>query len=269
MSSYWAKRAAKTQERLTKKNVLQTEKQLAKYYASTMEKTVDSFINTYEKIFHNITEGKNVTPADLYKLDKYWKMQAQLEVELQRLGDKQSVLFLQRFRDQYLEVYQSLEIAGIDSTSFFNTLDKRMAEEMIKQVWCADGKSWSERIWTNISRLKQTLNDELVACVVSGKTTRDLKQILQKRFKVSYSQANMIARTEMAHIQTQAAQQRYKDYGLEYYEILGNDDDTCGNHSIDCHKMDGKKFLLSEMQAGVNAPPFHPNCKCCITPVIN
>ena len=76
-------------------------------------------------------------------------------------------------------------------------------------------------------------------------------------------------RTEIAHIQTVAAAQRYKDYGIAEYEILGNDDDSCGNHGIDCHKLDGKRFKYSEMITGVNAPPFHPNCKCSIIPVIN
>lgn len=268
VNEYWAKRQAKTQDRLTQKNIVQTEKQLAKYYASTMEKIVGEFVKTYEKIFNNTIEGKEITPADLYKLDKYWQMQTQLEAELQKLGQKQSVLFLKKFQEQYKEVYESLKIMGIDSTSFFNPLDKQNIEQMIQQIWCADNKSWSDRIWVNMGKLKQTLNEELVACVVAGKSPRELKQMLQHRFNVSYSQANTIVRTEMAHIQTQAAQQRYKDYGLQYYEILGNDDDTCHNHSVDCHKMDGKRFLLNAMQSGVNAPPFHPNCRCCIVPVV-
>jgi SPP1 gp7 family putative phage head morphogenesis protein len=72
----------------------------------------------------------------------------------------------------------------------------------------------------------------------------------------------------MAHIQTQAAKQRYQDYGLTEYEILGNDDDSCGGGKVDCHELNGKKFKYSEMVVGKNAPPFHPNCKCCIVPVV-
>ena len=30
----------------------------------------------------------------------------------------------------------------------------------------------------------------------------------------------------------------------------------------------GKRYLLATMQAGENAPPFHPNCRCTILPVV-
>ena len=124
------------------------------------------------------------------------------------------------------------------------------------------------RIWTNNNRLLETLNEQLIHCVASGKKTTELKNLLQERFGVSYSTANRLVRTELAQIQTQAAKQRYVDYGLKEYEILGNDDDSCGNHSVDCHEMNGKRFYYADMVIGKNAPPFHPNCKCCIVPVI-
>ena len=115
----------------------------------------------------------------------------------------------------------------------------------------------------------ERLNEQLLNTVITGKKTTELKNLLQERFGVSYSRANTLVRTELAHIQTEAAKKRYEDYGLEQYEILGNDDDTCGNHSVDCHEMDGKVFYYHEMSVGKNAPPFHPNCKCCIVPVVN
>jgi SPP1 gp7 family putative phage head morphogenesis protein len=108
----------------------------------------------------------------------------------------------------------------------------------------------------------------LITCITTGKKPSELKKILERDFGVAYNRADTLVRTEMAHIQTQAAKQRYEDYGLRYYEFLGNDDDTCGNHSPDCHELDGERFLFSEMKIGVNAPPIHPNCKCAIIPVV-
>jgi hypothetical protein len=77
---------------------------------------------------------------------------------------------------------------------------------MINRVWVADGKSWSERVWDNTEKLQQTLNDNLVHCLVAGKKTTDLKNLLQEQFNVSYNRADSLVRTEIAHIQTQAAQ---------------------------------------------------------------
>lgn len=263
--SYWAERVVKAQEKLTNKSVRQTEAQLKKYYSSTMKKVLDDFEQTYNKLLLSIEEGKQPTPADLYKLDKYWQMQAQLRKELLKLGDRQAVLLSKNFELHFFDVYYSF---GIPGESAYSTISTEAAQQMINQIWCADGKSWSNRVWENVNKLQEQLNEGLIDCVVSGRKPSELKKILQERFGVSYSRANTLIRTEMAHIQTQAAKQRYEDYGLTEYEILGNDDDSCGNHGVDCHELDGKRFLYAEMVAGKNAPPFHPNCKCCIVPVV-
>lgn len=263
--SYWAERQALAQDKLTSRNVRKTEKQLKEYYKRSMESVIGQFELTYNKLLSSMDEGRAPTPADLYKLDKYWQLQAQLRKELQALGDKQMVLLSKQFEVNFFEVYYSFAIPGSEA---FTTISVEAAQQMINQIWCADGKSWSQRIWENTARLQETLNEGLIECVVTGKKPTELKQKLQERFGVSYSRANTLIRTEMSHIQTQAAKQRYEDYGLTEYEILGNDDDSCGNHSVDCHAMHGKKFKYVEMVTGKNAPPFHPNCKCCIIPVV-
>lgn len=266
MSKYWAERQAKAQETLTNKSIRETEKQLVKYYSKSMKKIIGQFELIYNKIFSKLEKGEEITPADLYKLDSYWELQAQLRDELQKLGDKQTVLLSDRFEAQFFDIYNSI---AIPSATAFNKIDKAGARQMINQIWCADGKSWSSRVWVNTDKLQQALNDNLINCVVAGKKPSQLKRILQEQFNVSYRRADTLVRTEMAHIQTLSAKQRYQDYGLERYEILGNEDDSCGNHSgKDCHELNGKKFLYSEMSIGVNAPPFHPNCRCCIIPVI-
>lgn len=264
--NYWAERLVKSQEKMTNKNVRQTEKQLRNYYRRTMKDVLGQFESTYNKLLSTIEDGKTPTPADLYKLDTYWQMQGQLRRELQALGDKQYVLLSKNFELHFFDIYYSFAIPGEEA---FNTISTEGAKQMLAAIWCADGKTWSQRIWENIERLQETLNEGLIECVITGKKPTELKKQLQERFGVSYSRADTLVRTEMAHIQTQAAKQRYEDYGLKEYEILGNDDDTCGNHSVDCHEMDGKRFLYSEMTPGKNAPPFHPNCKCCIVPVVN
>lgn len=264
--NYWAKRQAKIQEQLTTKSQKQIEKQLSSYYATSAKRIMKDFESVYNKILLQQAEGKQVTPALLYQLDSYWNMLGQTREELQKLGEKTVALLTKQFEISFFDIYYSIAPVGMKA---FNTIDKAAANQLINAIWLADGKSFSQRIWTNTELLVNSLNEQLISCVATGRSTRDLKNMLQDRFGVSYSRANTLVRTELAHIQTVAAKQRYEDYGLKYYEILGNDDDSCGNHSVDCHDMDGKKFLYSEMNIGVNAPPFHPNCKCAIIPVID
>lgn len=263
--SYWAKRQAKIQEALVNKSEKKIKQQLSKYYGISARRAIENFERVYNKLLAQQADGKQATPADLYKLDSYWAAQAQLRNELQKLGEKQISLLTKQFEIMFFEVYYSIAPEGLQA---FNTIDAAAARQMINAIWCADGKDFSQRVWGNTERLIESLNEQLILTVATGAKTTNLKKQLQERFNVSYSRANTLVRTELAHIQTMAAKQRYEDYGLKYYEILGNDDDTCGQHSPDCHEMDGKKFLYTEMNVGVNAPPFHPNCRCAIIPVV-
>lgn len=258
MSNYWADRMAQSQTKLTSKTIKQVEAQLRKYYASTMKHTISSFENTYNKLLATVAADKIPTPADLYKLDTYWQMQGQLRAELRKLGEKQIVALSKAFELNFFEIYHSIALEGLEA---FNTIDTEAVQHMINQIWVADGKSWSARIWENTEKLLDTLNEELIACVATGKKSTDLKNALQERFGVSYSAADSLARTELAHIQTQAAQQRYKDYGIQEMEIWADEDER---RCEVCGKLHQKRIPI-----GAQAPiPAHPRCRCCIIPVV-
>lgn len=256
--SYWANRFSKAQTAITEKNLKQIEKQMAKYYATTSKRVIQDFENTYNKILAQQEEGKEITPADLYKLDKYWSMQGQLRQEMQKLGEKQVSLLTKIFETNFFEVYYSLNIEGLEA---FTTIDKAAVLQMINSIWVADGKTFSQRVWDNTSRLLATLNEELINCVVAGKKTTQLKNALMERFGVSYRRADTLARTELCHIQTQAAKQRYQDYGIQEVEVLVDPDDrTCEL----CKELMGKRFPTS----GTPPLPVHPNERCALVPVV-
>ena len=256
---YWEDRMAKAQANLYDKNRRDIDKMIRKYYQSMSRQVIEDFESTYDKLLATLRDGKQPTPADLYKLDKYWSMQTQLDQKLTRLGKKQIAALTRGFRTQFYDTYKVIKLDGLKT---FNTIDDGAVEQIINQIWCADGKSWSARIWDNLNALKQTLNEELIQTVVTGKKTSQLKQLLQERFNVSYSRADTLVRTELAHIQTQAAQQRYKDYGITEYEFYADPDErTCEV----CGKLHQKRFPIGS----VPKVPQHPNCRCTILPVID
>lgn len=257
-SDYWKERVAKAQTAILEKNNKEINAQLRKYYARAMERTIADFEHTYNKIGATMEAGKIPTPADLYKLDTYWKMQGNLRQELQKLGDRQISVMSKIFETNYFEIYYSFAWEGMEA---FSTLDTDAAKQIINQIWVADGKSWSARIWENTNLLAETLNEELINCVTTGKPASQLKKALMQRFNVSFSCADALARTELAHIQTEAAKKRYEDYGIEQVEIWADKDerrcDICG-------KLHMTKYLVGE-----RVPiPAHPRCRCCIVPVV-
>lgn len=258
MSQYWQDRETDALNKVSNKTIRQTEKQLTKYYSDVMTRTLADFEAVYNKILTTVGEGKEPTPADLYRLDTYWQHQAQVRAELNKLGEKQIALLSKQFELNFFDVYFAVGTVGEVA---FSTIDKPLVQQMINSVWCADGKSWSQRIWKNTELLAETLNEELIHCVASGKKPTELKKLLQNRFDVSYQNADMLVRTEIAHIQAQAALKRYEDAGVLEVQVWASEDERrCEN----CGKLHKKKYLITE-----HVPiPNHPNCRCNVVPVV-
>ena len=257
--NYWQERMANAQNAISTKTTKQIEKQLRKYYAAAAKRTIEDFESTYNKLLAQKADGKDITPADLYRLDKYWEAQRQLRQQLQKLGEKKISLLTKYFELNFFDIYHSIAIPGLKA---FNTIDNKLVNQLINSVWVADGRTFSQRVWNNIDRLVETLNEQLVYTVVTGKKTTELKNLLQERFNISYRRADTLVRTELAHIQTEAAKKRYEDYGIQYIEVLVDADDrTCD----ECKALIGKKFPIHA------APPLpvHPNDRCAIIPVID
>ena len=257
--NYWAKRTSDLLYKIEDKTIKSVNYQLQKYYGRATERVIRDFEAVYNKILNQVEDGKEPTPADLYKLDKYWEAQAQMRRELEKLGNRQIKLLSAAFETNFFEVYYGLALPG---EAAFNKVDKEVVNQLINGIWVADGKQWSQRVWDNTQRLAQTLNDELVHIVATGKKNTDLVKVLQERFDVSYRRAETLVRTEVAHVQTEAAKKRYQDYGIEYVEVLVDPDErTCEL----CKALIGKKWRTNETPP----LPVHPNERCCLVPVIN
>ena len=257
--SYWQERIKQAQDAMTNKSHKQIDKQMKKYYQQAAKRVIKDFESTYNKILAQVAEGKEPTPALLYRLDSYWQQQSALRNELNRLGERQVALLTKEFELNFFDVYYSIALEGERT---FSDIDKAAVRQMLQTTWVADGKNFSQRVWDNISRLLETLNEGLVECVATGKKTTELKHILQERFGVSYRRADTLVRTELVHIQTRAAEERYKSYGIKEVEVLVDPDDrTCDL----CRSLVGKRYPINA------APvlPLHPNERCCLVPVIN
>lgn len=258
-NNYWANRLTKSQALLFNRTRSQIDRRLRRYYKSLALQVIEDYEAVYNKLLATTLDGKQPTPADLYKLDKYWELQGNLRQRLRKLGEREISLLTKQFELTYFDTYYALEIDGL---SAYKTLDDSAIGQVINQIWCTDGKNWSQRIWQNTQLLQETLEEGLIHTVAAGKKPSFLKQALQERFNVSYNNADMIVRTELAHIQTQAAKQRYQDYGIQQLEVLADPDErTCEI----CGKLDGKRYSIND----VMPVPAHPRCRCCMVPVID
>lgn len=286
---YWKDREEEALKHYTK-NEQEYQKRLNEIYQSTLDncqKEIDSFFGKYAaKEGITIAEAKKrVSQLDIkayerkaekYVKDKDFSAKANEEMRLYNLTMKVNRL-------EMLKANIGLElIAGHDELDKYMSgiLKGRTMEELQRQAGIL-GKTvsnaaqkanaivnasfrnanFSDRIWMYQDELKNDIGKLLTSGLIQGKNPRTLAKDLKARFGVSTSNAERLMRTELARVQTEAQKQSYQRNGWGKYEFIVNR----GCCPI-CEALDGKHFSVDKMQAGFNAPPMHPNCRCATAP---
>ena len=256
--TYWTGRMMRAQ-RYTDQNIEELEKQYAKIYQNAHSEVQKQFqLLVYRKSHPEDSPKGKFTRTDLYNMERYKFAEAQLELIVNKMSDE----LREKTKEFLQKEYETTSKAFNSSSVMFHTIDERKLDTIINEVWCADGKNWSERIWTSEIKLKSKLQEVLMECVLKGYSASKASKILQEEFGVSRSNANRLARTELAHIETVAAQDRYKEYGITKWQVLVSEDEkTCPR----CASMEGAIFPIDSTPP----VPFHPNCRCCMIPVVD
>ena len=136
-------------------------------------------------------------------------------------------------------------------------------KELVKTPF--NGYNYSQQLWGNTDNLVKDLKKVLKTGFVRGDHPRTMARDLAQRYKVANSRAETLVRTDGTMIVNRSAIQRYKDAGLKYYRILVHLDNRTTEICKRIHAED-KRYLIDEMQVGVNAPPFHFGCRSGVMP---
>lgn len=121
--------------------------------------------------------------------------------------------------------------------------------------------TWSSRVWERQNELRNIVKKGVADTVLRGKGTNVLINNLKKEFDVSYSYARRLAVTESARVYSEAQKSNYETNGVEEFEVM-----TELKACHICQPFNGKIFKVSELVPALNAPPFHPNCRCTTVP---
>lgn len=124
-----------------------------------------------------------------------------------------------------------------------------------------NGASWSSRVWKRQNELRDIVKKGVADTVLRGKGTNVLINNLRKEFDVSYGYARRLAVTESARVYSEAQSANYEANGVEWFEVM-----TELKACPICQPFNGKIFKVSELVPALNAPPFHPNCRCTTVP---
>lgn len=276
-AEYWKKRAEANMDRV-QEGAEQRLARLGRAYRQAAQELTDEvkrILGTYAKRFDLTPEEAAAAlqePFDEesraygYRVSRAEALKAAIQERMNRLGVQVERETAAQREWTASKSYQSARKMVQDMTGGLvnhATPDLRGMLQAMDTVWA--GGNYSARIWKNTERLAETLSSEIEAAFLSGKSVRRMADTIMDRFGVGYRAAECLMRTETSYVQNQTAAKSYEDAGCTEYEILtASDRRTCRR----CAAQNGRRYLFTEMQAGENAPPFHPNCRCTILPVV-
>ena len=198
---------------LLNKSIDELEKVLQSEYLRLSDKLVSYLLDLYVQI---IAEEVPLH-SHLYSFNKYYEMLNKVQSELASLGIKENRLFDERLVKLYKE---NCEIIG-KQFSLANDIRTKDVLSIVKTDWVGDGENYSDRIWKDKRRLAETIQEELVECVSTGKSPDKFTKVLMERFNVSYNNARRLARTEMSHTYNQSEHLEVVDFMVERFVWFG------------------------------------------------
>lgn len=199
------------------------------------------------------------------RISRLQALQAQVELRMMELfGSQRDVLrdhLQERYTDTYYRtVYTVSQQMNVAST--FARIDPQTVEKILAVPWL--GSEFSSRIWADKDKLLRELTQTLSRGLVRGDSLDRMTKEFTQRMGVSESRAATLIHTESAHMAAEAAEQGYRETGVQSYRFeAALDLKTCAV----CGALDQREFPLAEHETGINYPPLHPRCRCTTVPV--
>lgn len=242
--AYWESRM----DNALKLSAKQIQKPLKKLY----QKSFSNIKNELLDIWLDMQADEGISQSALYQKNRMANLQALLAKELQKLGTKNIELMQLGLYHVGVQGFQDMSnFLGVSGS--FSFLDEQVAKEIITQNY--KGATFSERIWKDMDKLRQQIEDGVVKSALQGKDVRKVAWEIQDRMNVSFSSAKRITVTETGRVFNESCRKKAADNGYKTYSILV-ESDACE----DCvTAFTGKHFDINE-----SVLPLHPHCKCCM-----
>lgn len=296
---YWAKRADERERYWYRKTQETIEKELARYYASSLDEIQKDIQALYGRFARDntlsMTDARKLLQGQefrkwRYSIDTYvkkinggetgllkelntlamrsWisrldKLYSDTVMELDSLGRKTSAAMRKFLSDAYKDNYfQSCYEIGrtVGLKSPRVVVSSQSLEDVLRTRW--SGKNYSERIWKNQKLLGSTLKQEMTTAIHRGESVQVISKRIANRMDVANSNATRLVRTELNYVENAAALRSIKDAGFDYYRFIA----TLDNRTTPlCREHDGRIVSVEEASPGDNLPPLHPNCRSTIS----
>lgn len=199
------------------------------------------------------------------RISRLQALQTQVELRMMELFSSQRDVLRDHLQERYTDTYYRTVYAvsqQADVASTFARIDPQTVEKILATPWA--GSEFSSRIWADKDKLTRELMQTLSRGFVRGDSLDRMTKEFAQRMGVSESRAATLIHTESAHMAAEAAEQGYRETGVQSYRFeAALDLKTCAV----CGALDQREFPLAEHETGINYPPLHPRCRCTTVPV--
>ena len=218
-----------------------------------------NYSDRWAKELENASIRYRVTRLEALKLQMQQQVESLIGYEVDGLDN----LIRQIYEDNYYKTIFELQ-KGIGVASSFAILDTDKINKVISKPWSVDGTNFSKRVWgQHRPELIQKLNTDFVQSIIRGEAPQKLIKKIADDFNVTKYKAQRLILTESSFFASESKKDAFKELEVKYFSICATlDTKTC----TDCAWREGEKIPMSLFEVGVTAPPFHPNCRCCILP---
>ena len=185
------------------------------------------------------------------RISRLQALQTQVELRMMELFGSQRDVLRDHLQERYTDTYYRTVYAvsqQADVASTFARIDPQTIERILAVPWLG--------IWADKDKLTRELMQTLSRGFVRGDSLDRMTKEFAKRMSVSESRAAVLIHTESAHMAAEAAEQGYRETGVQSYRFeAALDLKTCAV----CGAL--------EHETGINYPPLHPRCRCTTVPV--
>lgn len=205
--------------------------------------------------------------STVHRITRLQALQYQFRQQIEKLEAIKEYGLTNTLKDIYKEgyyrtAYEIQRASGIGSA--FSRIDERKIEKVLAKPWAADGKNFSERIWgQDRTQLLYQLENRFSQGMIRGESPQKIIKDIQKALNSSEYATRRLVMTESAFFASASRKETYNKLEVKQYKILAVLDTKT---STVCRDMDGKVFDVKDYQPGLNANPFHANCRTTTAP---
>lgn len=234
-------------------------KEILKAYKTALDNVQDEIAAITAR--YEVDGVVNISSKQRYSTLK--SLEGKLKKEINALGEINVKTTTDLLTDIYSESYYMTAYAidkGMDVVLDFAILRPEFVEAAVNTS--IENIPFSKRIWKNQNDLLNRLYQDIQKALINGKSTEKLARQIKKDFGVTAYQASRLINTEVTRAMAMAQDEIYSNSDVVQKVMWDATLDSLT--SQECAELDGEYFPKEKHPS----PPNHPNCRCCIIPVV-